>query len=223
MRRHELPCRHPHRQPRSIRSWNRANLRLRTPRGDRAVAGHRLDDVGRHVRGGTGSADRNSSSWPAAHDRLRPLRNLRQSAGAQQGEFSASAKAGDFIHVPAFLPHMEINPSEHEPFLMDRRAEHGNADRRQSSGRRLALSLAEASLHRTLRTPDFANMEQSWTITIPSTSKSRDARSSRPEPPRCSADRAAAGRAGRRAIGRRRDPAAARDGRTSGSTVSSTR
>jgi uncharacterized RmlC-like cupin family protein len=27
------------------------------------------------------------------------------------GEFAASAKAGDFIHVPAFLPHMEVNPS----------------------------------------------------------------------------------------------------------------
>jgi uncharacterized RmlC-like cupin family protein len=26
------------------------------------------------------------------------------------------AKAGDFIHVPAFLPHMEINPSKLEPF-----------------------------------------------------------------------------------------------------------
>jgi uncharacterized RmlC-like cupin family protein len=33
-----------------------------------------------------------------------------------KGEYSASAKAGDFIHVPAFLPHMEINPSEMEPF-----------------------------------------------------------------------------------------------------------
>ncbi|WP_159421293.1 cupin domain-containing protein, partial [Salmonella enterica] len=32
------------------------------------------------------------------------------------GEHSASAKAGDFIHVPAFLPHMEINPSNLEPF-----------------------------------------------------------------------------------------------------------
>jgi uncharacterized RmlC-like cupin family protein len=32
------------------------------------------------------------------------------------GEFAARAKAGDFIHVPAFLPHMEINPSELEPF-----------------------------------------------------------------------------------------------------------
>src|SRR6202047_2083423 len=33
------------------------------------------------------------------------------------GESVARAKAGDFIHVPAFLPHMEINPSKLEPFL----------------------------------------------------------------------------------------------------------
>jgi len=33
-----------------------------------------------------------------------------------KGEYSASATAGDFIHVPAFLPHMEINPSNIEPF-----------------------------------------------------------------------------------------------------------
>jgi len=34
----------------------------------------------------------------------------------EEGEFSARAKPGDFIHVPAFLPHMEINPSSTEPF-----------------------------------------------------------------------------------------------------------
>src|SRR5256886_13887561 len=33
-----------------------------------------------------------------------------------KGESVARAKAGDFIHVPAFLPHTEINPSELEPF-----------------------------------------------------------------------------------------------------------
>ena len=33
-----------------------------------------------------------------------------------KGEFVARAKAGDFIHVPAFLLHMEINPSKLEPF-----------------------------------------------------------------------------------------------------------
>ena len=33
-----------------------------------------------------------------------------------RGEFAARATAGDFIHVPAFLPHMEINPSKLELF-----------------------------------------------------------------------------------------------------------
>jgi uncharacterized RmlC-like cupin family protein len=33
-----------------------------------------------------------------------------------RGECAARAQAGDFIHVPAFLPHMEINPSDSEPF-----------------------------------------------------------------------------------------------------------
>src|ERR1700754_2880014 len=32
------------------------------------------------------------------------------------GESVARAEAGDFIHVPAFLPHLEINPSKLEPF-----------------------------------------------------------------------------------------------------------
>jgi uncharacterized RmlC-like cupin family protein len=32
------------------------------------------------------------------------------------GQFAAKAAAGDFIHVPAFLPHMEINPSDSQPF-----------------------------------------------------------------------------------------------------------
>jgi uncharacterized RmlC-like cupin family protein len=33
-----------------------------------------------------------------------------------RGEYSARAKAGDFIHVPAFLLHMEVNPSDSESF-----------------------------------------------------------------------------------------------------------
>jgi uncharacterized RmlC-like cupin family protein len=33
-----------------------------------------------------------------------------------KGEFVAYAKAGDFIHVPAFLPHMESNLSKERSF-----------------------------------------------------------------------------------------------------------
>jgi uncharacterized RmlC-like cupin family protein len=34
----------------------------------------------------------------------------------EHGEFSATAQAGDFIHVPAWLPHMEVNRSETQSF-----------------------------------------------------------------------------------------------------------
>src|SRR3981189_1752576 len=33
----------------------------------------------------------------------------------EEGESVARAKTGDFIHVPAFLPHMQLNPSERAP------------------------------------------------------------------------------------------------------------
>jgi uncharacterized RmlC-like cupin family protein len=35
----------------------------------------------------------------------------------EQGEFNATAQAGDFLYVPAWLPHQEINPSSEAPFL----------------------------------------------------------------------------------------------------------
>jgi uncharacterized RmlC-like cupin family protein len=34
----------------------------------------------------------------------------------ERGEFNAVARQGDFIHVPAWLPHMEINESQNRPF-----------------------------------------------------------------------------------------------------------
>jgi uncharacterized RmlC-like cupin family protein len=32
------------------------------------------------------------------------------------GENSATVRAGDFVHVPAWLPHQEVNPSKDKPF-----------------------------------------------------------------------------------------------------------
>jgi uncharacterized RmlC-like cupin family protein len=34
----------------------------------------------------------------------------------ERGEFSATAKQGDFVHVPAWVPHAEINASRDRPF-----------------------------------------------------------------------------------------------------------
>jgi uncharacterized RmlC-like cupin family protein len=33
-----------------------------------------------------------------------------------RGEFDATVQAGDFLYVPAWLPHQEINPSKDVPF-----------------------------------------------------------------------------------------------------------
>jgi uncharacterized RmlC-like cupin family protein len=35
----------------------------------------------------------------------------------ERGEFNATAQTGDFLYVPAWLPHQEINPSSEIPFL----------------------------------------------------------------------------------------------------------
>jgi uncharacterized RmlC-like cupin family protein len=34
----------------------------------------------------------------------------------QSGEYSAIVKAGDFLHVPCWLPHQELNPSSDKSF-----------------------------------------------------------------------------------------------------------
>jgi len=34
----------------------------------------------------------------------------------ERGQFNETAHAGDFLYVPAWLPHQEINPSTEEPF-----------------------------------------------------------------------------------------------------------
>jgi len=34
----------------------------------------------------------------------------------EKGEHSETVHAGDFLHVPAWLIHMEINPSQEKPF-----------------------------------------------------------------------------------------------------------
>jgi len=33
-----------------------------------------------------------------------------------RGEYLATVKAGEFLHVPSWLPHQEINPSSEQPF-----------------------------------------------------------------------------------------------------------
>jgi uncharacterized RmlC-like cupin family protein len=40
-----------------------------------------------------------------------------------RGEYSTTVRAGDFLHVPNWLPHQELNPSQQEPFRLVRRSQ----------------------------------------------------------------------------------------------------
>jgi uncharacterized RmlC-like cupin family protein len=57
------------------------------------------------------------------------------------GEFAASAGAGDFIHVPAFLLHMGDQSVRFETVPMGRGEKHLDSDRGQSSRGHVAIVL----------------------------------------------------------------------------------
>ena len=59
--------------------------------------------------------DRRPSSRAAGERDLRRARAGRACAGATQLEFVAEAGPGDFIYVPPYVPHQEINASADEP------------------------------------------------------------------------------------------------------------
>jgi hypothetical protein len=106
---------HSHCQSGRIRPGNGPDARFHALGCGRTSARDPIGVMGRIVRGQTGSPYRHPSPWRAADHRLCLVGHLRRPLGAR-GEYAARAQAGDFIHVPAFLPHMEINPSESEPF-----------------------------------------------------------------------------------------------------------
>jgi hypothetical protein len=99
---------------RPLSTGNGADARLRPLGRGRTAARHPIGFVGRVVRGQTGSSYWYPSSWRAADDRLCPSGTCAVRWGAVR--IQPRAQAGDFIHVPTFPPHMEINPSNSEPF-----------------------------------------------------------------------------------------------------------
>jgi uncharacterized RmlC-like cupin family protein len=91
-----------------------------TPGSERlaAVASHL--DIASGMWGGLFTVARGARTGIHHHDEQQTiayvLSGVCEIRWGVKGEFAARAKAGDFIHVPAFLPHMEINPSQSESF-----------------------------------------------------------------------------------------------------------
>jgi uncharacterized RmlC-like cupin family protein len=91
-----------------------------TPGSERLVAIAPTLGIPSAIWGGLFEVEPGSRSGVHHHGKQETIAYVRSGVceirwGAK-GELVARAKAGDFIHVAAFLPHMEINPSKLEPF-----------------------------------------------------------------------------------------------------------
>ena len=91
-----------------------------TPGSERRAAIAPALDIASAIWGGLFEVDAGSRTGIRHHGRQETiayvLSGICEVRWGDKGEFSARAKASDFIHVPAFLPHMEIHPSMLEPF-----------------------------------------------------------------------------------------------------------
>ena len=98
-----------HCQPGRIRPGNGTDARLRTLGRNRTAACDPVGVVGWVVRGQAGDPygiHHHGEQQTVAY----VLSGICEVRWGASGEYAARAKAGDFIHVPAFLPHMEIEP-----------------------------------------------------------------------------------------------------------------
>jgi uncharacterized RmlC-like cupin family protein len=91
-----------------------------TPGSERCAAIRRSPGVATAIWGGLFEVEPGSRTGIHHHGEQETiayvLSGVSEIRWGATGEFVARANAGDFIHVPAFLPHMEINPSKQEPF-----------------------------------------------------------------------------------------------------------
>jgi uncharacterized RmlC-like cupin family protein len=91
-----------------------------TPGSERQAAITRLHGIDTNMWGGLFEVEPGARTGIHHHGEQQTIAYVLSGAcvvrWGDRGECEASASEGDFIHVPAFLPHMEINPSESEPF-----------------------------------------------------------------------------------------------------------
>ena len=113
---------------------------FRASRGSVAATRCRHRALGWTVRGGTRRAHRNSASWRAADRRLCPVRHSRGPLGGK-GRIFCKRKGWRLSACPGFPAAHGNQLLETGAISMGRRAQHGDAHRRQFSKRHLAVSL----------------------------------------------------------------------------------
>ena len=102
------------RPSRAVRLCHGANAWVQVYCRNPSRGWHKFTYVGRPLPGRAWSPYGNTSPWRATHYCLCPQRVFLR--WGDRGEFDATLQAGDFLYVPAWLPHQEINPSKDVPF-----------------------------------------------------------------------------------------------------------
>jgi uncharacterized RmlC-like cupin family protein len=91
-----------------------------TPGSERLAAISPAQGITTNIWGGTFFVEPGFSTGIHHHGEQNTIAYVLEGActvrWGERGEFSAVARAGDFLHVPAWLPHMEMNESKTEPF-----------------------------------------------------------------------------------------------------------
>ena len=83
--------------------------------GDQLRARRRREDLGRHRHHPPQREDRRAPPRPGGERDLRGEAARARMRWGEQLEFTAEAGPGDFIYVPPYVPHQEINASADEP------------------------------------------------------------------------------------------------------------
>jgi uncharacterized RmlC-like cupin family protein len=109
--------------PRSIRVVRRNQLTsatAQTPGSQRLAAIHREAGIDSPMWGGIFLVDPAARTAIHHHGEQHTIAYVLSGTShvrwGERGEFDATLHAGDFLYVPAWLPHQEINPSKTLPF-----------------------------------------------------------------------------------------------------------
>jgi uncharacterized RmlC-like cupin family protein len=105
---------------RVVRSEHLDSATAQTPGSQRFAAIHRGAGIESHLWGGLFLVEPGARTGIHHHGEQHTIAYVLSGSSyvrwGERGEFDATLNAGDFLFVPAWLPHQEINPSSEEPF-----------------------------------------------------------------------------------------------------------
>jgi uncharacterized RmlC-like cupin family protein len=108
-----------HRSIHVVRPEQFDSATTQTPGSQRVAAVHQGTGIASPMWGGLFSVEPGARTGIHHHGEQHTIAYVLSGSSyvrwGERGEFDATMKAGDFLYVPAWLPHQEINPSSDVP------------------------------------------------------------------------------------------------------------